>query len=313
MLPLLDWAVFKATFSPDLYACKEANGACWGVVSHKWQIMLFGRYPENEIWRPMVFCLVWTSLLFASVYSTYSLRAKVVVWFVFAPMLLALMAGGWLDLNFVPTNLWGGLPLTLILSVLGMGLAFPLAILLALGRQSDIRSIRWICVAYIEVLRSLPLVTVLFLAAFVLPLLVEGSGGDLLVRVVITIACFAAAYLAEVVRGGLQSVGQGQTMAAMSLGLGFWRTQAFIVLPQAIRHCMPSLTNSFVTLFKECSLVSIVSLFELTGALGLALAGDLQWRQYYLEGYLFIGMIYWAYCFFLDRKVNKNRALLGQN
>lgn len=299
----LDWAVFSAVFEPNLQACQQAagQGACWGVVAEKWRVILFGRYPLEEQWRAGVVLVVWSALLFATAARAFKVQQGFMVWAVVLPASAVLLITG------APTNLWGGLPLTLILSTVGFGLAFPLAVLLALGRQSANTLVRGFCTAYIELLRALPLVTVLFLAAFVLPLWLPtgalGGGLDLFTRVLLTIALFSAAYLAEVLRGGLQAVPQGQGMAAKALGLNALQRNMLVVLPQAIRACLPSLINSFVTLFKECSLVTIVALFELTGALSLALAGDVQWRSFYLEGYLFIGLVYWAYCFGLSKTV----------
>ncbi|MDX1668615.1 MAG: amino acid ABC transporter permease, partial [Limnobacter sp.] len=262
LLPLLiwvlDWALLSATFTPDLSQCRAVgdSGACWGVIGQKWKVILFGRYPSEAIWRPALFSTVWTLLLFVSFVRVLSIQTKLALWVILGGASLGLLLGGFAGLATVPTSLWGGLPLTLLVSILGMVLAFPLGILLALGRQHGSGLIQWMCTAYIETLRALPLIAVLFLAAFVLPLFLPAGGGDLLVRVVITIALFAAAYLAEVIRGGLQSLSQGQTMAARALGLSFAQTQVFVVLPQAVRACLPSLINSFVTLFKECSLIS---------------------------------------------------------
>lgn len=298
---LLDWAVFSAVFKPDFQACQQAagQGACWGVVAEKWRVILFGRYPLAEQWRAATVLVVWSGLLFATAARVFKAKFIFCAWVIAVPISAVLLAGG------ATTALWGGLPLTLILSTVGFGLAFPLAVLLALGRQSTFAPLRRLCIVYIELLRALPLVTVLFLAAFVLPLWLPGEGLDLFTRVLLTIALFSAAYLAEVLRGGLQAVPQGQTMAAKALGLHVVQRNLLVVLPQAIKACLPSLVNSFVTLFKECSLVTIVALFELTGALSLALAGDVQWRSFYLEGYLFIGLVYWVYCFGLSRLESK--------
>lgn len=302
---LLDWAVLSAVFRPDLQACQQATGkgACWGVVAEKWRIILFGRYPVAEQWRAATVLVLWSALLFATAANVFKSKTTFALWALLLPASAVLLHGGFADLAVVPTSLWGGLPLTLILSTVGFALALPLAVLLALGRQSAFAPLRRFCIAYIELLRALPLVTVLFLAAFVLPLWLPGEGLDLFTRVLLTIALFSAAYLAEVLRGGLQAVPAGQAQAAKALGLNVVQRNVHVVLPQAIRACLPSLTNSFVTLFKECSLVTIVALFELTGALSLALAGDVQWRSFYLEGYLFIGLVYWAYCFGLSKTV----------
>lgn len=305
MWALLDWAVLSAVFRPDLNACQQAagQGACWGVVAEKWRIILFGRYPLEEQWRAATVLVLWSALLLVTPSKVLAPTAAFGLWALLLPASAGLLHGGVAGLPVVPTHLWGGLPLTLILSTVGFGLAFPLALLLALGRQSALAPLRRVCIAYIELLRALPLVTVLFLAAFVLPLWLPGDGLDLFTRVLLTIALFSAAYLAEVLRGGLQAVPQGQGMAAKALGMNVVQRNVHVVLPQAIKACLPSLTNSFITLFKECSLVTIVALFELTGSLSLALAGDVQWRSFYLEGYLFIGAVYWAYCFALSKTV----------
>lgn len=297
---ILDWAIWSAVFVPSLSACQAAvgEGACWGVVAEKWKIILFGRYPVEEIWRPMALTLIWTLALWATVSGCLKPKLALPVWLFGVP-------AAWLLMSAAPTNLWGGLPLTLMISCLGIGLAFPLGLMLALGRRSQRGWVRIPCVVYIESLRALPLVSILFLAAFVLPLLLPaawvGGSKDLLPRVIVTIALFSAAYQAEVIRGGLQTVSPGQSQAARALGLGWVQIQWHVVLPQALKACLPGLTNSFITLFKECSLVTVVSLFELTGALGLALSGDVQWRQYYLEAYLFIAAVYWVYCYGLAR------------
>ena len=309
---LLQWSVFNAVFTANLPACQALNNtsACWGVVAEKWRGIVFGRYPLHEQWRAGIVMCVWTALLWATACPAMRkyipVRVLCGVWAVFMPVAFVLMAGSTgLHLPPIPTALWGGLPLTLILSTLGFALAFPLGLLLALGRRSSNKTIAWACTAYIELLRALPLVTVLFLAAYVLPLVLPAfgllGGGDLLPRVLVTLAFFVAAYLAEVLRGGFQNVSKGQGQAAKALGLRPSQVQLYVLVPQAVQACLPSLVNSFVTLFKECSLVAIVSLFELTGALGLALAGDVQWRSYYLEGYLFIAMLYWIYCYGLSR------------
>lgn len=296
----LDWALIRAVFLPNLDACGAVDaGACWGVIVEKAPVILFGRYPIDQWWRAALFVLVWTGVLFWLARATRVDKQGFAAYWVMglAVLSLCLLAGGVLGLPAVDSKWWGGLVLTLLLSMLGFGLALPLGVLLALGRRSRHAWLRQVCGVYIETCRALPLVAVLFLAAYVVPLYVPGAAEDLLPRVIITLALFASAYLAEVIRGGLQVVPDGQVMAAQALGLGYWQTQALIVLPQALRACLPSLTNSFVTLFKECSLVSIVSLFELTGALTLALSGDVQWRQFYLEGYIFVAALYWVYCY----------------
>jgi general L-amino acid transport system permease protein len=202
----------------------------------------------------------------------------------------------------VETDRWGGLPLTLLLSTLSILMAFPLALAVALGRRSGLPAIRWLCTAYVELVRGVPLVSVLFMASFLLPLLMpQGLTVDVLLRVLLGITLFAAAYMAEVVRGGLQAVPSSQVEAAASIGLSWWQTQRKVVLPQALTVVLPGLMNNFIGLFKDTSLVTIVSLYELTGSLSLALNSDADWRPYKVEGYLFIALIYFVFCFGMSR------------
>jgi general L-amino acid transport system permease protein len=211
------------------------------------------------------------------------------------------MKGDVAGLTPVDTDRWGGLPLTLLLSSVSLVVAFPLAILLALGRQSQLPAIRTLCVIFIEFVRGVPLISVLFMASFILPLLMpQGAKIDVLVRVLIGMTLFTAAYLAEVIRGGLQALPKGQMEAAHSLGLGYWQIQRKIVLPQALRLVVPAIVNTFIGAFKDTSLVTIVSLYDLTGAVQLAL-GDADWRKFFIEGQLFVAAIYFIACFAMSR------------
>ena len=205
-------------------------------------------------------------------------------------------------LSFVPTSLWGGLPLTLLLSIVGIILAFPLAILLALGRRSKMPLIRMFCVGYIEIIRGVPLISLLFVASFVLPLfLPHGVEIPDLVRAQVAIIGFSAAYLAEVIRGGLQAIPRGQYEAADALGLGYWQKMAKVVLPQAIVLVIPPIVNTFIGLFKDTSLVSIVSLTDLLLATKDMAIGDVNWRTFFPEGYFFVALIYFIFCFFMSQ------------
>jgi amino acid ABC transporter membrane protein 2, PAAT family (TC 3.A.1.3.-) len=226
-----------------------------------------------------------------------------------------LMYGNVFGLSLVTTDRWGGLPLTIMLSTLSIMLAFPLSIFVALGRRSHLPAIRAICTVYVELIRGVPLISVLFMASFMFPLFMPtGVTIDVLLRVLIGITLFAAAYMAEVVRGGLQAIPKGQLEAAASLGLSYWQTQRKIVLPQALAIVVPGIMNNFISIFKDTSLVTIVSLYELTGSLGLALNSDADWRPYKLEGYLFITAIYFVFCFamsryslWIEKQVNKSK------
>jgi general L-amino acid transport system permease protein len=235
-----------------------------------------------------------------------------VLWIAVVPAFFVLMGGGYLGLAPVPTDSWGGLPLTIMLATFGILFAFPLSVLVALGRRSNMPAIRSLCVVYVELIRGVPLISVLFMASFMFPLFLPvGKSPDVLIRVLVGITLFAAAYLAEIVRGGLQAIPRGQVEAAQSLGLSYWQTQRKIVLPQALAMVVPGIMNSFIAIFKDTSLVTIVSLYELTGALGLALNSDANWRPFKIEGYFFIVLVYFAFCFAMSRYslwIEKNLA-----
>ena len=302
LLPFLDWALLSAQWRPDAEACRaQGVGACWGVVAEKYRFILLGRYPFDEQWRPVLATALLMALLVGSCTRAWWRPWLVALWLAVLAFFFWLMGGG-LGLAPVETERWGGLPLTLLLATLSIVMAFPLAVLVALGRRSQLPALRALCTLYVELVRSVPLISVLFMASFLFPLFMpQGLRVDVLVRVLVGITLFAAAYLAEVIRGGLQAIPKAQEEAAASLGLSYWQTQRQVVLPQALAVVVPGIMNNFIGLFKDTSLVTIVSLYELTGSLGLALNSDADWRPYKIEGYLFIALIYFAFCFAMSR------------
>jgi general L-amino acid transport system permease protein len=313
---LLHWAVFKAVWLPRLDDCRAAEaGACWGVVAEKYRFIIFGRYPFDEQWRPLLATMLMVALLVASCIRFFWKPWLVALWLAVLSAFFVLLHGGTMGLALVETDRWGGLPLTILLASLSIALAFPLALLVALGRRSNLPAIRSICTVYVELVRGVPLISLLFMASFMFPLFMpQGVNIDVLVRVLAGITLFAAAYMAEVIRGGLQAVSVGQVEAAATLGLSYWQTQRLIVLPQALAMVVPGLMNNFIGIFKDTSLVTIVSLYELTGSLGLALNSDADWRPFKIEGYIFIALIYFVFCFamsryslWVERRVNKSK------
>jgi general L-amino acid transport system permease protein len=299
-----DWGIFQAVFRPDVEGCQAARGtgACWGVIGEKYRYIILGRYPFAEQWRPVLATLLLMGLLGVSCTRRFWRPWLVPLWVAVLAGYFLLMRGGAWGLTLVTTDLWGGLPLTIMLATLGIVLAFPLAVLVALGRRSSLPAIRTMCIVYVELVRGVPLISVLFMASFLFPLFMPvGKSPDVLLRVLAGITLFAAAYLAETVRGGLQAVPKGQVEAAATLGLTYWQAQRKIVLPQALAMVVPAVMNNFIAIFKDTSLVTIVSLYELTGSLGLALNADANWRPYKLEGYFFIAAIYFAFCFAMSR------------
>ncbi len=301
---IIEWALVKAVYRTDYDACQAARGigACWGVVSEKYRIIIFGRYPYEEQWRPLLATVLLLGLLVASCIRVFWKNWLAILWVLVVGVFLGLMGGGWFGLTPVTSDQWGGLPLTIMLAALGIVLAFPLSVVVALGRRSDLPAIRTVCIVYVELIRGVPLISVLFMASFLFPLFMPiGKSPDVLIRVLVGITLFAAAYLAETVRGGLQAIPGGQIEAAHSLGLSYWQTQRKIVLPQALAMVVPGIMNIFIGIFKDTSLVTIVSLYELTGALSLALNSDANWRPFKIEGYLFITLIYFLFCFSMSR------------
>ncbi len=313
---LAHWAVGTAVWTPNLQACDaEGAGACWGVIGEKYKVIFLGRYPVEEAWRPIVATLLMIGVLVISCIRTFWNRSLLAYWVIVLGLFFALMHGGVAGMSVVTTDRWGGLPLTIMLSTLSIMASFPLGLLIALGRRSNMPAIRTLCVAFVELIRGVPLISVLFMASFMFPLFMPaGTTIDVLIRVLVGITLFMSAYTAETIRGGLQAIPKGQVEAAATLGLSYWQTQRKIVLPQALAMVVPGLMNNFISNFKDTSLVTIVSMYELLGALGLALSGDPEWHPFILEGYLFVALVYFAFCFsmsrysrWVEKQVNKGK------
>ena len=315
LLPkLIGWALIDAVFTNDPTACRAAKGACWGFIVEKFRLIMFGTYPYAEQWRPLVTVVMLLTLIGMTMNLKLWGKALWTGWLIGVVAMWILMRGGVFGLSYVGTERWGGLPLTLILSVNGIVLSFPLAILLALGRRSDLPAIKSICVAFIELVRGVPLITVLFMATLMIPLfLPQGITIDQLLRAQIAFILFAAAYEAEVVRGGLQAMPRGQYEAAEALGLSYWKKMGLIILPQSLRLVIPPMVNTFIGFFKDTSLVVIVGMFDLLGAVRLA-SGDPAWRPFYVEGLVFAALIYFCFCYTmaeysrrLERRLDRSR------
>lgn len=311
LLGFFDWAVLNAVWSvphtpagADTSACRDARGvgACWAVIGEKHRFILFGRYPYEEHWRPALVVLLFIGLYAVSAMRRFWRKELVLVWLLTLAAIGVLMWGGVFGLTYVPQDAWGGLPITLILATFGLAVAFPLAVLVALGRRSTaMPAVRALCVAYVELIRGVPLVTLLFMASVMFPLFMpEGLNPDKLLRAQVAFILFAAAYLAEVVRGGLQALPKGQYEAADALGLSYWKKMRLIILPQALRLVIPPLVNTFIGFFKDTSLVLIIGIFDLLTSGKVALA-EPAWQAYSTEVYIFLGLIYFAFCYTMAR------------
>ncbi|HZF75508.1 MAG TPA: amino acid ABC transporter permease [Acetobacteraceae bacterium] len=322
-LGFIDWAFVNAVWSVPVVngqaqtaACRDIKGvgACWAVVTEKHRFILFGTYPFEEHWRPAVVCLLFVGLYIVSAMRRFWNWSLVAIWAATLTLIGVLMWGGIFGLSYVPQERWGGLPITLILSTFGLALAFPLAILVALGRRSRLPAIKVLCVLYVELIRGVPLISLLFMASVMFPLfLPEGMNIDKLLRAQIAITLFAGAYLAEVVRGGLQALPRGQYEAAEALGLSYWQKTGFIILPQALRLVIPPLVNTFIGFFKDTSLVLIIGIFDLLTA-GKTAIVEPAWQGFGVEIYVTIGVIYFIFCFAmskysqdLERDLNRHR------
>jgi general L-amino acid transport system permease protein len=297
---LIDWAFVSAVWSGDGDRCRDA-GACWAFLREKYRFILFGIYPPEQQWRPALMVAIVLGLTLWTMPSAHWTRTTLLLWVGGVLASLLLLGGGLFGLDRVPTSSWGGLPITLLLTLLSLAFGFPLAVALALGRRSRFATARLLATGFIELIRGLPLLSLLFIASVLLPIMLpEGMTIDNLFRALVALTFSAAAYLAEVLRGGLQSLPKGQEEAAFALGLSRGATLRRIVLPQAIRAVIPPLTNTAVVIVKNTSLVLVVGLFDLLSA-GRATLADPDWPAPYVETYLMVATIYFAICFGISR------------
>jgi general L-amino acid transport system permease protein len=307
----LNWAVIHAVWTvpqgptgPNATACQQAQGtgACWAMIGDKYRFILFGRYPYDEQWRPAIVIALFIGLYIVSAIRAFWRKELLLIWVAVLTAIGVLMWGGVLGMVYVPQDTWGGLPITLILATFGLAFAFPLSVMVALGRRStQLPAVKLLCVLYVELIRGVPLITLLFMASVMFPLFMpEGVNLDKLLRAQLAIILFAAAYLAEVIRGGLQSLPKGQYEAADALGLSFWKKTGFIILPQALRLVIPPLVNTFIGFFKDTSLVLIIGIFDLLTAGKIAIA-DPVWRAYSTEDYILLAAIYFVFCYVMAR------------
>ena len=301
---ILNWAIFDATWQgTSREACAAVEGACWTFIKVRFPQFLYGFYPPDERWRVNLAFLILVigavPLFLRGFQHKVALGAGLL--FVYPVIAFYLFHGGIFGLREVETPLWGGLFLTLIIAGVGIVSSLPLGIMLALGRRSEMPVVRMLCVGFIELIRAVPLITVLFMASVMLPLfLPAGLNFDKLLRALVGVALFSSAYMAEVVRGGLQAIGKGQYEAAKALGLSYWKMMGLIVLPQALRVVIPGIVNNFISLFKDTTLVLIIGLFDLLGMVQTALT-DAAWLGFALEGYVFAGLGFWIFCFAMSR------------
>lgn len=280
------------------------SGACWAFVNAKLDQFVYGRYTLDERWRPTLVFIMFAALLTPMLIPSAPRKGlNALLLFVALPLVSIWLLYGGFGLEIVETPLWGGLLVTLVVSFVGIAVSLPFGIILALGRRSQMPVVKMVCVIFIEVIRGIPLITVLFMASVMLPLfLPQGWNVDKLIRAVIGVSIFASAYMAEVIRGGLQAISKGQYEGADSLGLGYWQKMRLIILPQAIKLVIPGIVNTFIGMFKDTSLVSIISMFDLLGIVRLNFS-DGNWASAVtpLTGLIFAGFVFWIFCFGMSR------------
>src|SRR4030081_475649 len=312
----MQWGVWNAIWtvpSNQTGACRAVRGlgACWAVIPEKYRFILFGTYPFDQQWRPGLATLSFGSLFFVSRRRGWGRQGLSLVWGAALVAIALLMWGGIFGLPYVSQDRWGGLPVTLILATFGLAFGFPLGIVVALGRRSKLPAIRSICVLYVELIRGVPLISLLFMASVMFPLFMpDGVNVDKLLRAQVAFVLYAGAYLAEVMRGGLQAVPRGQHEAADALGLSYWRKNGLIIFSQGIRHLIPPLVNTFLAFFKDTSLVLIIGIFDLLTTAKTAII-DPAWQSFSVEIYLFVGLIYFAFCFAMSRYSRRLEAQAG--
>jgi general L-amino acid transport system permease protein len=298
--PFVDWALINSSWFSSSEECKAGTGACWSVVTANIRFILFGFYPHELQWRPLLAVVILIALLIYSQNRNHWKKSLFYGWMIGLFTMGLLLKGGLFGLESVESNNWGGLPLTLLLSVFGLTAAYPVGVILALGRQSEMPVIKSFCVVYIELIRGVPLISLLFMSSVVFPLfLPEGMTINKILRAQVAIIIFTAAYIAEVVRGGLQGVNQGQYEAAESLGLNYFQTMRLIILPQALKIVIPPSVSILISAFKDTSLVVIIALYDLLKTTQTTLS-DPKWMGYSAEAYIFVALIYFVCCFFMS-------------
>ena len=310
--PFVKWAYINADFAGTTREDCTSGGACWVFIRMKIDMFMYGFYPSELRWRINTVYGLFFVLIAAFKYLKRPL-VKVILAHVYFIVGFLLVHGGFFGIEMVPTDKWGGLMLTIMVAAVGIAAAFPLGVLLALGRASHLPIIKSISVTYIEFIRGVPLITILFMSSIILPLFFpEGVTFDKLLRALIGIAMFEAAYIAENIRGGLQSIPKGQFEAADAIGLSYWQKMFLVILPQALKVAIPNLLSVAIALFQDTTLVLIIGLFDLLAMVRLS-AADSYWLGYETEGYVFVTFIFWFFCYSMSNFSQKLEKRFNTN
>jgi len=306
--PLIRWAFIDSLWVSTGAECHQTDGACWSIIPANIRFIIFGFYPYDQQWRPLVAMVLLIGLLFYSRNRNHWKKSLLYAWLIGLFVMGLLMKGGLFGLSPVESTQWGGLPLTFMLSVFGLTAAYPLGVVMALGRRSKMPAVKTLCVLYIELIRGVPLISLLFMSSVVFPLfLPQGVTINNILRAQIAIILFAAAYIAEVVRGGLQGISLGQYEAAESMGLNYYQTMRLVILPQALKIVIPPSVQQLISAFKDTSLVVIIALFDVLRTTQTVLSNP-KWMGFSAEAYIFVALIYFLCCFFMSnysRKLEK--------
>ena len=311
--PLFNWLFFDATFAGSTKDECYGDGACWIFIRIWFFKLIYGLYPDNQVWRINLAFLILIFSVITSIFVKPKIKKYIIVFLIFIfPFLGIWLIGGFtIDIEtlgiYIPvleeidTRVWGGLSLTFIIAIFAMLFCFPIGIIFALGRRSQLPVIKYFCVGFIEFWRGVPLITVLFMASIMFPLFMPADTYvDKLIRCIIGITFFESAYMAEVIRGGLQALPKGQYDAAKSLGMGYWKMNVLIILPQALKIVIPGIANTFIALFKDTPLILVVGLLEFLGMINMAKSNP-EWLGFAAEGYVFAALVYWIFCFSMSR------------
>jgi len=306
--PVVRWIFIDSRWFSSAEACRDIQGACWSIIPANVSFIFFGFFPDGQQWRPLMAMLLLFALVFYSWSNKHWRKSLAAYWLLGLIVMGTLMYGGVFGMPVVETSQWSGFPLTLMLALFGMVGAYPLGVLLALGRRSKLVGIKSLCVVYIELIRGVPLISLLFMSSVMFPLfLPEGITIDKVLRAQAAIILFTAAYIAEVVRGGLQAIPRGQYEAAESLGLSYARTMRLIVLPQALKIVIPPSVGILISAFKDTSLVVIIALYDVLKTTKVTLSNP-EWMGFSSEAYLFLAVLYFICCYAMSsysRKLEK--------
>lgn len=304
--PFIQWALIDAVFVAENGSQCSRTSACWAFVVARIDDFMFGRYPSAERWRVIVGLALPLVIICSGIFFP---KRRTTAFFIgvlsFPFSVFFFFYGGFFGLEIVETRVWGGFALTLVIAATSIASALPIGILLALGRRSDMPIVSLLCVVFIETARSVPMITILFVAAIMFPFFVpEGVEIDKLLRTIVAVSLFAGAYMAEVIRGGLQALPKGQFEAASAMGHGYWQTMRLVILPQALTISIPAIVNLFIVYFKDTTLVLVIGLFDLMNMVVIT-TSDPEWFGYAIEGYLFVALVFFVFCFSMAQYARK--------